>query len=212
MVEILAEKYILLDLLLFKLVTIPEKETALLAITEYHSSHFAGHQGVINTYLTIGDKFFIPGLIHYLQSYIKGCHTCQLTRKDKSPTRQLQAGMNLNYRPLSRLNMDLKVIPKSYKGHKFILCIIDEVTNYLVTTPIYQSRSEEIGKAQCDLKILCAKLHYNGPGQCIHVITHELSVQETQHEDKNSSILQASVITGRTLYKVTISHLDITLD
>ena len=57
---------------------------ALLAIPEvcvdkiimlYHSSLFAGHQGVIKTHLTIGDKFFILGLIHYLQSYSKGCHT-----------------------------------------------------------------------------------------------------------------------------------------
>ena len=33
-VEVLAERYILLDSLLFKLITIPEKETALLAIPE----------------------------------------------------------------------------------------------------------------------------------------------------------------------------------
>ena len=41
--------------------------------------------------------------------------------------------------------MDFKVMPKSYKGHKFISCTIDEVTNYLFTLPIYQSRLEEIG-------------------------------------------------------------------
>ena len=46
--------------------------------------------------------------------------------------------------------MDLKVMPRSHKGHKFILCIIDEVTNYLITVPIYQSRSEEIGDALID--------------------------------------------------------------
>ena len=33
------------------------------------------------------------------------------------------------------------------KGHKFILCIINEMTNYLITVPIYQSRSEEVGEA-----------------------------------------------------------------
>ena len=38
-------------------------------------------------------------------------------------------------------------MPKSHKGHKFILCIIDEVTNYLITVPIYQARLEEIGDA-----------------------------------------------------------------
>ena len=40
--------------------------------------------------------------------------------------------------------MDLKVMPRSQKGHKFILCIIDEMTNYLITVPIYHSRSEEV--------------------------------------------------------------------
>ena len=74
-VETLVEKYILLDSLLFKLAIITEKESASLTIPEtcadqiiilYHSSLFAAHQRVVKTYLTIGDKFFIPGLIHYL--------------------------------------------------------------------------------------------------------------------------------------------------
>ena len=38
-------------------------------------------------------------------------------------------------------------MPRSYKGHKFILCVIDEVTNYLYNIPIHQSKSEEIGNA-----------------------------------------------------------------
>ena len=36
-------------------------------------------------------------------------------------------------------------MPRSNKGHTFILCIIDYVTNYLITVPIHQSRSEELG-------------------------------------------------------------------
>ena len=43
--------------------------------------------------------------------------------------------------------MGLKVMPRSYRGHKFILCIIDEVTNYLITVPIHQAKSEEVGEA-----------------------------------------------------------------
>ena len=79
-VEILAEKYILLDSLLFKLTTVPGKETALLAIPEtcadkiitlYHSNLLAGHLGVIKTYLTISDRFFIPNLMHYFKVIYK---------------------------------------------------------------------------------------------------------------------------------------------
>ena len=48
---------------------------------------------------------------------------------------------------MSRLSMDLKFMPRSHKCHRYILCIIDEVTNFLVTVPIFQARSEEIGEA-----------------------------------------------------------------
>ena len=133
-----------------------DKEAAVLAIPEiyidkiialYHTSLFTGHQGVVKTYLTMKDKFFILNLMHYLRSFIKGCHMCQLSRSDKPPTRQLQPQIYLNYRPLSKLSMDLKVMPRSQKGHKFILCIIDEMTNYLITVPIHHSRSEEVREA-----------------------------------------------------------------
>ena len=114
-VETLAERYILLDSLLFKIT--PEKEIAVLAVPEmctdkiitlYHSSLFVGHQGVIKTYLTISNKFFIPNLIHYLRSYIKGCHICQLVLSEKPPVRQFQTRINPNYIPLSRLGMEFK--------------------------------------------------------------------------------------------------------
>ena len=83
--EALAESFIMLDSLLFKLVTIPDKEKALLAIPEicadkiielYHTSLFVGHQGVIKTYLTISNKYFIPNHIYYLRSFLSACHIC----------------------------------------------------------------------------------------------------------------------------------------
>ena len=39
------------------------------------------------------------------------------------------------------------------------LCIIDEVTNYLITASIYQSRSEEIGEALIEkvISIYCVQ-------------------------------------------------------
>ena len=98
--EALSEKYVLLDSLLFRIY--PEKETAVLVIPEtcadkiitlYHKSLFAGHQGVIKTYLMISDKFFIPNLIHYLRSYIKGCHTCQLSRNENHPLEIFRLGL-----------------------------------------------------------------------------------------------------------------------
>ena len=79
-VETLAENFVLLDSLLFKLVTTPDKETALLAIPKicvdkiialYNVSLFEGHQGIVKTYLTMKDRFFILNVMHYLRSFCK---------------------------------------------------------------------------------------------------------------------------------------------
>ena len=64
--------------------------------------------------------FLIPNLMHYLRSYIRECHICQLNRKDKLPVRQVQTRINLNCRPLSRLSMDLKVMPRSCRGNRYM--------------------------------------------------------------------------------------------
>ena len=68
--------------------------------------------------------------------------------------------------------MDLKVLLKPHKGHTFILCIIEEVKNYLITVPIYHSRSEEIGDALIENMIskMYTRLYNNGPRQ--HVCHH----------------------------------------
>ena len=64
---------------------------------------------------------------------------------------------------MSRLSMDLKVMPRSHKGHKYILCVIDEVTNFLVMVPIFQARSEEIGET---LLVLRVPVLYISIGPC----------------------------------------------
>ena len=55
--------------------------------------------------------------------------------------------MNPNYKAMTKLSMELKVIPRSYRGYKYILVVNDEVTDFMVNIPVHQSRSEEIGDA-----------------------------------------------------------------
>ena len=90
----------MLDSQLFKISS--DKDTAVLAVPEtcadriitlYHKSLFAGHQGGVKTYLTISDKFFIPNLIHYLRSYINGCHLCQLVHNENHPQDNFKLGL-----------------------------------------------------------------------------------------------------------------------
>ena len=84
----------------------PHKEAAVLAIPEicvdkiialYLTSLFTGHQGVVKTYLTMKDKFFVPNLMHYLRSFVKECHICQLSRQTANKTVPAQNLFKLDY-------------------------------------------------------------------------------------------------------------------
>ena len=75
--------------------------------------------------------------------------------------------------------MDLKVMPRSNNGHKYIVHIKAELRNYLILVLIHQSRSEEIGDALKEnvIKKYCVPEYFNnGSSQHIHVITHELFI------------------------------------
>ena len=136
-------------------------------------------------HLTISDNF-IPNLMHYLRAYIKGCHICHLSRNEKLPSRHLQTRINPNYILMSRLSMDLKVMPRSHKGHKYILCIIDEVTNFLITVPIFHAKSGEVREAlleQVITKYCIPEFIIMDQDKCIYVITNDLSFPKARYKN-----------------------------
>ena len=58
-------------------------------------------------------------------------------------------------------------MPRSYKGDRYILCVIDEVTNYIITAPVKQAKSEEVGEALINsvfFQVLCSRLYDYGFG------------------------------------------------
>ena len=126
---------------------------------------------------------------------------CQISRNGKPPTRQVQTRINLNYKPFSRLSIDLKVMPRSNEGHKYILCIKGEITNYLITVPIHQSKSEEIGDALIDYVI---KKHwlpdYIIMGQDNVFMSSLMNYLFNKHryQNKNIGSLELSIVTSRT--------------
>ena len=86
--------------------------------------------------------------MQFPRAYIKGCHIYQLHRNEKP--KQLQHRIIPIYKAMTRHSIDFKVMPRSYRGFIFILVVINEVANFMVTIPIHQSRSEEIGDALID--------------------------------------------------------------
>ena len=102
-VEMLAESFVLLDSLIFKLVTTPDKEAAVLAIPEicidkiialYHTSLFAGHQGVVKDISYDERQIFHSKFNALLKIFHKGM-SCLPTIKIRQTANKTVATLNL---------------------------------------------------------------------------------------------------------------------
>ncbi|GFW40174.1 retrovirus-related Pol polyprotein from transposon opus [Trichonephila clavipes] len=103
-----------------------------------HTSVFSSHMGPKKTLERIKYSLFWEGLSSNVKKFCESCKECQLTRsvriKDRSPITPV-ARSEL---PFEVGNMDLigPIDPPSLKGHKYILCLVDQHTRWGEAVPL----------------------------------------------------------------------------
>ncbi|GFU03318.1 retrovirus-related Pol polyprotein from transposon opus [Trichonephila clavipes] len=103
-----------------------------------HTSVFSSHTGPKKTLERIKYSLFWDGLSSNVKKFCESCKECQLTRsvriKDRSPITPV-ARPQL---PFQVVNMDLigPIDPPSLKGHKHILCLVDQHTRWGEAVPL----------------------------------------------------------------------------
>ncbi|GFR22785.1 integrase_H2C2 domain-containing protein [Trichonephila clavata] len=107
-----------------------------------HSSVFSSHMGPKKTLERIKYFFFWEGLRAHVKKFCESCKECQLTRSvmvnDGSPITPV-ARPEL---PFQVVNMDQigPIDPPSTKGHKYILCLVDQHTRWGEAMPLTSLR------------------------------------------------------------------------
>ena len=111
----------------------------------YHGTLIGGHQGMNKTLRTLSSRYYCPRLADYIRAYIVGCHTCQLFKNSKRFHRPLQKRTyDISQPALANVSIDVKYMPKSNKGFKYLLVILCEITNFLVTHPLKEVTASEV--------------------------------------------------------------------
>ena len=159
--QINANNHFLLGTLLFKLTpnklgvmnpvlcVLPSKMD--LVLDHYHSSLLGGHQGMNKTLMTLQERFFCPRLGDIVRSYIVSCHVCQLFKNSKRFDRPfLQRKYDINQGTMTCISMDIKHMPGSSTGHNYILVMLCEISNFMVTAPMVTATSPEICQVMQD--------------------------------------------------------------
>ena len=111
----------------------------------YHGTLISGHQGMNKTLRTLSSRYYCPRLADYIRAYIVGCHTCQLFKNSKRFHRPLQKRTyDISQPALANVSMDMKYMPKSNQGYKYMVVILCEITNFLVTHPLREVTASEV--------------------------------------------------------------------
>ena len=98
----------------------------------YHSSIMGCHAGLVKMRKTIRQKFFIDHLMEKLTQYVKCCNLCGLRKSQEKDGRVFNLRIPLDFQALSEWHLDLKFMPESAQGHKYMAVITCAITRYTI--------------------------------------------------------------------------------
>ena len=132
---------------------IPEKYANLI-LHQYHDFMLAGHQGIKRTEMTIKEKFDIPYMHNYVAKYIATCQLCQ-ERQDMNDTPAATfARVPISFRPMERMSMDVKYMPRGQDNFSKLLVMVCEITNWCITACMEKDDAPTVFQALMN-KVVC---------------------------------------------------------
>ena len=103
---------------------------------QYHYSLLAGHQGVTSMYLTSKVKFYGKILFNSIRKYAQSCHTCNTGSAKEPDFKSYHTRITYDFRPMSRISPDIKLIPLSNHGFNTFCFATYEISNYVIGIPM----------------------------------------------------------------------------
>ncbi|KAL2102623.1 hypothetical protein ACEWY4_001791 [Coilia grayii] len=103
-----------------------------------HEAPMAGHLGIRRTQAKILQHFYWPKLHRDVVSFCRSCHACQVVGKpnQKIPLAPLRP-LPVTEEPFSRVLIDcVGPLPKTKKGHQYLLTIMDMTTRFPEAVPL----------------------------------------------------------------------------
>ena len=112
-----------------------------------HANKESGHLGMSKTQGRMKMRFYFPGLYHYVERQVLGCHKC-LQKRGLKPRADLMPRNNQKGYPGARWSLDLVgPLTETDKGNVYILTAEDVFTRYPVAVPIPDKTAETVAKA-----------------------------------------------------------------
>jgi hypothetical protein len=93
----------------------------------FHDHETAGHPGELETYNSVRQHYWWPGLRTFVKNYVQGCGICQQFKINRSPSHPAYQPIEgaKTTRPFARCSMDLITDLPPVNGYDAILVVVD---------------------------------------------------------------------------------------
>lgn len=115
-------------------------------LKKYHDHETAGHPGELETYNSVRQHYWWPGLRTFVKNYVKGCGTCQQFKIDRNPSKPafMPTEGAKTTRPFSYCSMDFITDLPPIENFDSILAIIDQgLTKGMILIPCSKTITAE---------------------------------------------------------------------
>uniref|UniRef100_A0A8C1GXK8 Gypsy retrotransposon integrase-like protein 1 n=1 Tax=Cyprinus carpio TaxID=7962 RepID=A0A8C1GXK8_CYPCA len=111
-----------------------------------HSHLLGAHLRAEKTYKHILRRFYWPGVKRAVEEYCRQCATCQKTSPKVNYHNPL-VPLPITETPFHRIAMDIMgPLPKSSRGHRYILVILDYATRYPEAIPLRAATAKAVAR------------------------------------------------------------------
>ena len=118
-----------------------------------HEGIMSGHQGITKTRDRVLSQFWYPGITAEVVRFCKSCDICQRTVAKGRVTRVPLGQMPIIETPFERVAVDLigEIKPKTDRGHRWILTVIDYATRYPEAVALKDISTETVAEALVEI-------------------------------------------------------------
>lgn len=113
-------------------------------IREAHDPPLSGHCGIYKTFSRVASKFYWPKMRSDVATYVRNCYICAAFKPSQQPVDGLASHPKPS-RPWEVVSSDIiGPLPRSSKGHSFILVVCDYLTKFPIVIPLRQATSSAV--------------------------------------------------------------------
>lgn len=126
---------------------IPKSERSRI-LQKCHDDPSAGHCGILKTFYRVGQKFYWPKLKSDIARYVRKCSICGRCKPEQRKPAGLMQPHQVASKPFEIITCDLiGPLPRSTRGFKFILVIVDSFSKLTLAIPLRNSTAPMVCKA-----------------------------------------------------------------